>query len=303
MDDSRTTLIITTRDRLEQLKITLIKLKGVIKFSQIIICDDGSQDGTSTFIKTFYPKIYLIRNIKNKGLIASRNILLGFVKTPYAISLDDDANFLTDTPLKHLEQYFDQNPLCAVLAFRLFWGLKEPEKTTTKSDKTSIRVRSYAGGAHAIRMSSWRQIPNYPEWYTFYGEEDFASYHLFQKKMEVHYFLPVLVHHRVKLVNRKQNKDYIVRTRRSLHAAWSNYFLFLPISLIPKRLVYSIVQQLKRKVFKGDFKALLGVILAFVQLSINIGRLIKHRKALSKKEYQKYFQLPTAKIYWNPSDE
>jgi hypothetical protein len=36
-------------------------------------------------------------------------------------------------------------------------------------------VKSFVGCGHAWRMKAWHEIPNYPEWFEFYGEENYAS--------------------------------------------------------------------------------------------------------------------------------
>jgi len=68
-------ILITTRNRLEELKYTLNTLKYLIVRPDVecIICDDGSTDGTSGNIKEYYPEVTLIQNKKSKGLIYSRN--------------------------------------------------------------------------------------------------------------------------------------------------------------------------------------------------------------------------------------
>ena len=67
-------ILITTRNRLDDLKITLNKLNRFINNLDVefIICDDGSTDCTLGFLKANYPKIKLIRNEKSRGLIFSR---------------------------------------------------------------------------------------------------------------------------------------------------------------------------------------------------------------------------------------
>ena len=140
------------------------------------------------------------------------NLLLATTTAQYAISLDDDAHFLTENPLEAIANYFSTNPLCGLLGFRIFWGVTEP--TITFTDQIPIRVKGFVGCAHVWRMDAWSKIPNYPEWFVFYGEEDFASYHLFKKNIEIHYLPSVLVHHRVDIKARKNNADYSLRLRR-----------------------------------------------------------------------------------------
>lgn len=295
-------ILITTKNRLEDLKTSINKLTFLLnrKDLSIIICDDGSTDGTFEYIKKCYPKFLIIRNEVSKGLIYSRNTLMNLTNSEFAISLDDDLNFLIKNPLEIIEKYFREQSKCAVVSFRIFWSLSEP--ITFYTEEESLRMKSYAGGAHAFRMSAWKSIPNYPEWFIFYGEEEFASYQLFKNNLEVHYLPEVLVHHRVNIKGRKRGKDYRIRLRRSLRSGWYLYFLFYPWILIPKRLLYTLWIQFKTKVFKGDFKAFVAILQAMGDVIINIPRIIKNSNRLTKKEFLEYSKLPETKLYWKPED-
>ena len=221
-------ILITTKNRLEDLTATLLKIDHLLLRDDVVcmICDDGSTDGTSDFIQTNYPEIQLIRNEKSKGYIYNRNLMLKQTKSEYAISFDDDSCFISENPLQYIEDYFNTHPNCGLIAFRIFWSKAMPESTTTSD--IPQRVRGFVGCAHVWRMSAWNQIPAYPTWFVFYGEEDFASYQLFKKNIEVHYLPSVLVHHRVDLRARKLEADYMIRLRSSLRSGWYLYFLFFP---------------------------------------------------------------------------
>jgi hypothetical protein len=65
-------------------------------------------------------------------------------------------------------------------------------------------------------------------------------------------------------------------------------------------MAYSLWIQFKSKVFRGDFKALIAIGLAMLDLVWNIPRIIKNSNRLTKKEYEAYNQLPETKIYWQP---
>jgi len=299
MDTARHfSLLITTHNRLEELKFTLNTVEILLeKGVEIIICDDGSTDGTAEFLKKLYPQIKVIRNNKNQGLIFSRNRLMSHVKTQFAITLDDDAHLLTEDPFEIIQSFFYNHPACAVIAFRIFWGKEGP--LNTKTAQKSERVKGFVGCGHVWRMESWLEIPEYPRWFVFYGEEEFASLQLFKKSWEVHYLPTVLVHHRVEMKSRKSQKDYSVRLRRSLRAGWYLYFLFYPWQKIPRKMVYSIWMQIKLKVFKGDLEVLISLILGFWDLIYNLPRLLKNRNSLSNSKYQEYLRLNETKIYWD----
>lgn len=291
------TILITTKDRLEDLKITLSSLSFFLDSGgKIIICDDGSKDNTAEVITAEYPQIEVVKNEKCLGLIYSRNRLLSMVITPYAVSLDDDSNFLGADPLSHVISHFSENPNCGVIAFRIFWGTEQPVNTATT--ESLQRVKSFVGCGHAWRMKAWKAVPDYPDWFNFYGEEEFASFHLFKKEWQVHYLPEILVHHRVDVKSRKNDHDYIQRLRFSLRAGWYLYIIFLPFGLLPRRIFYSIWVQLKLKVFRGDSKALKGILLALKDLFSNMKKVYALRDSLSKEEFKKYLQLEDTKIYW-----
>lgn len=297
------TILITTKNRIEDLKFTLNKIQHLFDRNDVecIVCDDGSTDETSTLLQVNYPDIQLIRNSRSKGLIYSRNRLLSLVTTQFAISIDDDLHFITQQPLELIAHHFEINVNCGLIGFRIFWDLKEPISTVSK--EIPVAMQSFAGGAHVWRMSAWNSIPNYPAWFIFYGEEDFASYQLFKKNWVIHYLPEVLVNHRVDIKARKNNADYSVRLRRSLRSGWYLYFLFLPFQYIPKKMVYSIWMQLKSKVFKRDWKALKSLLLAMLDLVLAIPKILNNSNRLTDEEYAAYQKLEATKLYWKPEDE
>lgn len=296
-------ILITTKNRKDDLAITLVKIQHLLIREEVecIICDDGSTDDTVSFLQSNYPEIQLIQNKKSEGLIYSRNRLMSLTKAEFAISIDDDLHFVTQNPLAIIQKAFDANPQIGLLSFRIFWDLEAPE--STDCNEVSHRMKSFAGGANVWRMAAWREVPNYPAWFVFYGEEDFASYQLFKSKWEIHYLPEVLVNHRVNVKARKKDTDYSLRLQRSLRSGWYLYFLFYPIPVIPRKLFYTLWIQLKTKVLKGDLKALKAVLLAMLDVLLAIPKIIKNSNRLSMKEYKEYQKLEETKLYWRPEDK
>jgi len=293
-------IFITTKNRLEALKFTLKQCEPFIFDASIefLVCDDGSTDGTFEFVQTKYPQIQLFKNAQSRGLIASRNLLLSKVNAPYAICLDDDAHFLSSGVEHSIIYYFEEHPQCGLIAFRIFWAANPP--ATIQTEEQPERVQGFVGCGHAWRMAAWHAIPDYPEWFEFYGEEEFAAYHLFKQQLEIHYLPGVLVHHRVEVKNRKHQPDYSLRLRRSLRSGWYLYLMFLPKRLIPRKMAYSIFMQLKLKVVQGDLKALKALLLANFDLLLNSRLIFKNRNRFNIKEWDEFTKLESTKIYWNP---
>lgn len=293
-------ILITTKNRLPDLAFTLDKIKYLLDRSDVacVVFDDGSTDGTSEYVNHNFPNIQLHRNAKSKGYIFCRNKMLNETAADYAISLDDDAHFLTEKPLESIRNYVEENPKCGLIALRIFWGLEEP--FSKFSNEKSERVQGFVGCAHVWRMKAWRALPNYPIWFVFYGEENFASFQLFKKHWEVHYLPEVMVHHRVDVKSRKNQADYSIRLRRSLRSGWYLFFMFYPIKTIPRKILYSLWIQFQYKVFQGDFNALKAIVLALFDLVWNTPKIIKKSNRLTQKEYEDYNQLPETKLYWQP---
>jgi GT2 family glycosyltransferase len=184
------------------------------------------------------------------------------------------------------------------MSFRIFWSLDVPK--TQYTNEEPYNMKSFAGVANVWRMDAWNSIPNYPEWFIFYREEDFAAFQLFKKGREIHYLPKVLVNHRVDIKSRKKEKDYQLRLRRSLRSGWYLYFLFYPWQLIPRKLAYTLWIQLKTKVFKGDVEALITILQAIYDVLMNIPRLLKNSNRLTLQKFEEYSKLPNVKLYWEP---
>ena len=300
MPNSFFSILMTTKNRLNDLSFTLAKIDSLIKAKGVscVVYDDGSTDGTYEYVKENFPNIQLQRNSVSKGYIFCRNKMLNETKADYAISLDDDAHFLTEHPLEVIWDHFEKNQNCGLIALRIFWGLQEPVTIST-TEKTE-QVQGFVGCAHVWRMKTWRTIPNYPEWFVFYGEENFASYQLFKTNWEIHYLPAVLVHHRVDVKARKNQADYTLRLRRSLRSGWYLFFMFYPLKRLPRKIAYSLWIQFKYKVVRGDLKALKAIFLAALDVVWNIPKIIKNSNRFTPIEYEVYHQLPEAKIYWLP---
>lgn len=296
----KTTLLISTKNRCDDLLLTLEKVKHLIQDGlTCVVYDDGSTDGTYEKGKAQFPQVQWHRNEVSQGYIYCRNKMLNETDADYAISLDDDAHFLSENTIATIRNYFEQNPRCGLIAARIFWGKNNPE--TSETLEQPQKVKSFVGCGHVWNMKAWREIPNYPEWFEFYGEENFAAFQLFKSQWEVHYVPEILVQHRVDLKERaKDNKAFAFRYRRAIRADWYTYFLFLPWSKIPRKMAYSIWMQIKGKIVKGQFKVISPLCLAVIDLILAMPKLLRHRNALTSQEYTTYTKLNEAKIYWKP---
>ncbi|MFT5251343.1 MAG: glycosyltransferase involved in cell wall biosynthesis [Flavobacteriales bacterium] len=291
-------ILITTKNRLTDLTFTLNKISCLLEETGVncVVFDDGSVDGTYEYLQQNHSNIQIKRNAVSKGYLYCRNKMLNETKATYAISLDDDAHFVTENPLSSIHKHFEKNGQCGLIALRIFWGLVEPIESL--SNAKPERVQGFVGCAHVWRMKAWHAVPDYPIWFVFYGEEDFASYQLFKKNWEVHYLPEVLINHRVDVKSRKKDIDYSLRLRRSLRSGWYLFMMFYPIRAIPHIMSYSLFIQFKQKVFRGDLRALQAITLGLLDLVWNIPQITRNSNRLTPKEFEAFMKLPATKVYW-----
>lgn len=292
---------ISTKNRIEDLKITLQNIQPLLENPKVacVVFDDGSTDGTSQWVNEHFPQIEVLRNPTSKGYLYCRNQMLQASTADVAISLDDDAHFLTSNVLETIENHFTQNKTCGVIAFRILWSKTIPATTTTTA--VVEHVKSFVGCGHAWLLKAWQSVPNYPEWYEFYGEENFASLQLFKKGYTVEYLPSILVMHRVELKKRTQtNQDFEFRYRRAIRADWYNFFLFYPLNVAVKLFLYSIFMQLK-KIIKGEFKLIKPLLLAKIDLVLKMNKILKNRNPLTQTEFKNYTKQSESKLFWNPN--
>lgn len=295
-------IVITTKDRRDDLLSTLRSIRPMLSPRlHVRVYDDGSTDGTSEAVRREFPDIPLLRNEQAKGYMFCRNHLLNTCTAEYAISLDDDAHFVTEDPLEPILAHFNANPACALIGFRIFWGKSLPADVSENA--FPMQVKSFVGCGHVWKMSAWREIPDYPEWLGFYGEENYASMQLFRIGWQVHYLPSVLVQHRVDLLQRRSEPDYARRMRFSLRSGWAAYFIFLPWKSVVKMMAYTEWMQLRLKVFKGDRAALKAVAQANFDLLRWLPRLIRSPYRFTAEQYRRYSRLPEAVIYWKPKKQ
>lgn len=293
-------IVITTHNRAKELRETLQRMKQLTQGQPVeyIVYNDASTDETKQILNNF-KDVRIINGIKNIGLIAARNILMQEARGEYILSLDDDSNIVNKNFMHNIENYFIENPRCAVIATRIFWGKTFPDNYTINEQITT--VKSFVGCGHIWRKSAWLNIVEYPEWFQFYGEEDFASINLFINNWEVNYVPNIVVHHRVDLLARKGDKDNFRRAKLSLRSGWFLILLFYPLMSIPRIMIYTIWVKIKNRVFKGDFNALWVIFAAQWDVIVNMPKILSNRNPMTKKEFITYKKLEETKVYWKPN--
>ncbi|MFE9396670.1 glycosyltransferase family 2 protein [Streptomyces flavidovirens] len=90
MSDARTTVVVITHNRRDELLRTLDKLTGLPERPPVIVTDNASTDGTAEAVARLYPEVTLLTPGRNLGAVG-RNLAARQVRTPYIAFCDDDS--------------------------------------------------------------------------------------------------------------------------------------------------------------------------------------------------------------------
>src|SRR5687768_359399 len=88
--DNLITVIISTKNRLKDLERALLSLRNQSLSHKVIVIDDNSNDGTSEYVRSAFPEVFLHSHNESMGYIVRRNEGVALAETPYVLSIDDD---------------------------------------------------------------------------------------------------------------------------------------------------------------------------------------------------------------------
>lgn len=165
-------VVISTKNRKEELRETLASACAQTVRSEIIVLDDGSTDGTSRMVEDLFPTVILKRTEVSRGYIHQRNRGAEIATGSIIISIDDDAVFSSTTVIEQtLNDFADPRIGAVAIPFR------EPRKSDRLQqhapDPNSTWITSsYIGTAHAIRADIFLGLGGYRELFVHQGEED-----------------------------------------------------------------------------------------------------------------------------------
>ena len=121
------------------------KIRGIE--SEIILVDNGSNDGTVQMIEGLFPNICLIKNNVNKGVARARNQAIRKSNGRYVLLLDADTEILSEN-MKELIHYMDRNQDVGILGCSMFNGDDEfypAARTFPKPIDVIVRRLSHHG--------------------------------------------------------------------------------------------------------------------------------------------------------------
>ena len=128
----KTTVVIPNYNGKEFLKDCLDSLQKGTIVPAIVVVDNGSSDGSTTFIKEHYPQVQVIAFSENRGFSAAVNTGIEYADTPYVFLLNNDTTVHEDA-VACLEREMDNHPNAFSMEARMV-QMKNPDKLDSAGD-------------------------------------------------------------------------------------------------------------------------------------------------------------------------
>jgi len=284
MSEPNSTIVITTRNRKEELSTALTSCLMQAGNPYIIVIDDGSTDGTSDMVKCNFPTVSLYRDSVSKGLIAQRNYAAHLAVTPFLFSIDDDAIFTSSNIVQDVLNEFN-NPSVGAIAIPFIDVCKDPSsvKQCAPAKVGDFAVSSYIGTAHALRRDLFIRLKGYREQLFHQGEE--SDYSL--RMLEAGYFVKVgrsaAIHHFESPRRDFHRIDFYGR-RNNILFGWHN----IPSFILPFYLFATVANGLSHGFRVGRTSAMIqGLARGFRDIPSEFGC----RSPVSIKTYRLYREM------------
>ena len=169
---SEVTVVITTKNRLEDLRRAVASAVAQTAKPEILVVDDGSTDGTAEAISREFPGVRVHRSERSQGYIVQRNRGARLASGRIVFSIDDDAVFSSSEVVTQTLREFDHAQVGAV-AIPFADVNRSPEIKQLAPDKNGIyAIYAYIGTAHAVRRDLFLRLGGYREPLIHQSEEE-----------------------------------------------------------------------------------------------------------------------------------
>jgi len=221
---------------------------------EIIVIDNGSNDGSAAMVRAEFPKVRLIEAGENLGYGRANNRALENASGRHFFILNSDTE-VQPGALRALVDFLDQHPRAGAVTAQLilpdgsiqpscatdpnllkvFWEQTYLDKifphnkviggyTMTHWNYNEMReVEQVAGAAVAVRREAWQQIGGFDPAFFMYFEDTDLCIRLRKAGWSIWFTPDAKVHHRV---GASSDKDWQLRARMVASLNWSRYYYF-----------------------------------------------------------------------------
>ena len=245
MENPLVSIVIITWNRREEIIATIKIVNGqAYRNFELIVVDNGSEDGTVESIKRLYPKVKLMALDNNIG-VAARNVGVSAAQGEIIFFLDSDAGPGQAT-ITNLVHKFRSDPKIGVINSKIVnastnqldniagWSYSEKDKDDQDKEFQSF---SFSEGGAAIRKRVFDDVGLFWE-PLFFGCEGFEfSLRVLDAGYDILYYPGSIVYHRVVQQSRISGaqRDYLfLRNFLSIYLVrfpWWMLCVFMPLKI------------------------------------------------------------------------
>lgn len=242
------TFMIATRNRVGELEKTLASCYEQDWLAiEVIVVDDASTDGTADMVRAKFPQVTLIRHEKNKGSIASRNVILRRARGKYVIGLDDDSRFIDRDACRRVVERMEREPDLGIISFQAI-GPENPERMTPAGRLVGEwHCGSFAACGVAIRASMLEKTGLLPEYFYHAYEEPDLCIRAWDAGFRVLQWNDVVVYHEFSGLNRNEQRTH----RRHARNEACSGVMRAPWHLVAHLVAARLTQQLRYAIRRG----------------------------------------------------
>ncbi len=259
---------------------------------EIIIVDNGSNDGSVDYIKKYFPKVKIIKNKENKGFAEGNNIGIKYAKGRFIVLLNNDM-IVTKNWLKELVFTIKSNSSIATVSsasynkYRgkyeffygtsCFFGQNMIEKRIPKNNQDIIDIFGMAGGSCILRNN---KKPIFDQDYFAYSEDTAFGWEQRIKGLQNKLNPKSIVYHEGEATGKKlKGKKIFLQERNRL----LNVFIYYQLSTLIKLLPLLLINLIFLSIY--DLFNIHQRIKAWFWLIFNIKKVInKRRKVQSQRK-------------------
>jgi GT2 family glycosyltransferase len=246
---------------------------------EIIVVDDGSWDGSVSFLKKNYPNIRLIKHTTNRGFSAAVNTGVRAAKGDYIFLINTDVVPSTSCLIKVLPIFNDETVFAVSLHEKGFGYAKgtyvDGYIQLAMGEEGNKRHSSFyvSGGSGVFRRNIWVELGGMDErlFSPFYWEDIDLCYRAAKRGYKLLWEPEAIVEHNHESTISRFPKDYVarVRERNQLLMLWKN---ITSPNLTKKHVVGLIVRTVKHP---GYIRI---VLMALGRIGITIQKRKKEKK-------------------------
>lgn len=224
-----TTILITTKDRKDELQRALESAVSQAEVDEIFVFDDGSSDGTETMVRSQFPSVRYERSATSLGIVAARNYAIARSTGSVIITIDDDCVFQSQSTVQRtLNDLVADRRIGAVAIPHINVNQSRAVHSSAPRQDPTFVMSQFTGCASALNRDLFLRLGGFDPVLWRQGEEyDFCTRLLDKGYVTRCGTAPPILHYE----SPKRTKDAIVyhMARGRLTYAWRN----VPLPALP----------------------------------------------------------------------